>query len=331
MRLITQDNPMQQDCVVALGIFDGVHLGHLRILNAAVKCKETHGLVPSVFTFNPETLPEKHGEPFQYIYRQDYKLKILQRFGIEAVCSPDFNTLREMDGETFCREILCRQMHAKIVMCGFDFRFGKNASCGVKELDKFGKEMGFQVRCSPAVTINNVPISSSMVRSCIRNGRFDLIENLLGRCYGVNGVVQHGAALGRKLHFRTINIHFDENQVTPKCGVYFSRVYTPKGMYWGVTNVGVRPTVANNAEVRAEAHLFGFHGNLYGQTCTIFLSRYLRPEQTFANKRELKRAIRRDVKAAKMYIRRFTDNHFKKPEYAHTKKKRHYHTKKRKG
>ena len=297
MNIVTK--PLLQDSAVALGLFDGVHLGHRKVLAAAAACK-AQGLLPCVFTFDTEGFPRKHGKPFAYLYPQKHKLRLLETCGIEAVCAPDFVRMQEMEGKTFCREILCTLLCAKKTFCGRDFRFGRGAAWGFSDLQEFGAEMGFSVHeIRPEYYFDGEKVSSTKVRAALRDGFPTTAAALLGSPYTITGMVCHGKALGRTIAFPTINQPFGKGQLVPRHGVYLSRVRTPGGVFWGVTNVGIKPTVSEERIPLTETHLLDFAGDLYGAECSTELLDFLRPERKFEDLAALQEAIAADCLAAR--------------------------------
>lgn len=296
MNLVTK--PLCQGSAAALGVFDGVHLGHRRVLSAAAACKE-QGLLPCAFTFHSATLPMKHGKPFSYLYPEAQKLRLLEECGIQAVLNPAFSEVQAMDGAAFCREILLGQLCAREVFCGRDFRFGKGAAWGFEELRRFGDAMGFAVHAVPPVELGGEKVSSTRIRACLKAGRPEQAAQLLGAPYTITGTVCHGKALGRTISFPTINLPFLQGQLVPAHGVYLSRNHTPGGSFWGVTNIGVKPTVSQANIPLAETHLLDFEGDLYGTACSVELLHFLRPEQKFENIDALCCAIGQDCQKAR--------------------------------
>ncbi|MDO4155499.1 MAG: riboflavin biosynthesis protein RibF [Oscillospiraceae bacterium] len=286
---------MQQASAVALGLFDGVHIGHRAVLAAAVACK-AEGLVPSAFTMQTTSVQLKRGEPLQFLYSDTIKQRLLVESGIQQVVCPMFADIASMDGETFCRTYLQEKMHAKKLFCGKDFRFGKYAAWGVADLQQFGRQMGFTVEVVEAVQQSGDVISSSRIRKMLADGKVEQAADLLGAPYQLEGVIQHGAALGRTLQFPTINLPFAAGQLVPLHGVYRTKVFLKDGSHWdGVTNIGVKPTVSEEQIPIAETHLLGYHGDLYGQPCRIEVLEFLRREQKFASLEQLKAAIANDM------------------------------------
>ena len=287
------------ETAVALGIFDGIHKGHRAVLE---RTKEAGSLklAPAVFTFNTQSIRTKHDEPYQFIMSDKEKLQMLDETGMEYVCSPDFEILKEMSAEDFVRLVLIEKMKAKAVVCGPEFRFGKGAGCGCSELRQFGKKYGFEVLLVEPFIIDNIPVSSSYIKELIKNGDVAKAEEFLGRRPSVFGEVIHGNEIGRTIDFPTINQAFYENQVIPKFGVYVSETLVSGKSFRSVTNIGVKPTVENNGKPVCETHLLDFSGDLYGSTVRVTLLEYIRGECRFGSLDELKEQIGKDICAAKM-------------------------------
>ncbi len=297
--MITVTDSLSGRTAVALGLFDGVHLGHQRILRAAIECRN-EGLIPAAFTFETRTFPKKHGKPFEFLATDRQKLILMEEYGIEAVYSPEFSEIQDMDGEQFCRDILAGRLNATKVFCGSDFRFGRKAGWGFRELAEFGREMGFEAILMEAVVYDGKTVSSTRIREHLRAGRPEKAAELLGRPYAVSAKVTHGRALGRTLDFPTINMPFEKGQLVPRFGVYLSRVTVPGGTYYGVTNVGVKPTVSEEEKPLAETYLFDYSGDLYGRECIAELLYFIRPEQKFENITALRTAIEQDCERARV-------------------------------
>lgn len=287
---------LQPASAVALGLFDGVHIGHRAVLAAAVAC-QADGLTPAAFTMQTTSVRIKRGEPLRYLYPDDTKQQLLTAAGIQTVVSPPFPEIAAMDGETFCRVYLHNQMHAKKLFCGRDFRFGNRAAWGVADLAAFGETFGFTVELIDAVEQDGAVISSSRIRQLLLDGKIQQANRLLGAPYQISGIIQHGAALGRTIQFPTINLSLAPEQLVPLYGVYRAKVYLKDGSVWnGVTNIGTKPTVSNACIPVAETHLLGFQGDLYGQFCRIELLDFLRKEQKFSGLDELKAAIADNIR-----------------------------------
>lgn len=297
--MINITKPLSQESAAALGLFDGVHLGHQKVISAAVRSK-AEGLMPCAFTFNTETFPKKHGKPFEFLCTEEHKKDILREMGIERVYTGSFAEIGEMDGESFCRDILKGILNVKKVFCGRDFRFGKGAAWGFSELSEFGRQMNFEAVAVEAVNLEGSRVSSTRIREFLSGGKPEKAAELLGRPYEICGEVIHGKALGRTISFPTINQRFCKGQLVPARGVYLSRVTTDGGKFFGVTNIGVKPTVSEENIPLAETNLFDFKGDLYGEYCVTELLRFLRPERKFDNITALKAAISQDCENARI-------------------------------
>lgn len=274
---------------VALGIFDGVHLGHRAVLKLAVES----GFVPSVFTFNPSAVMKKSDSG--YIYSLNEKSELLQECGIEKIFSVDFSEICNFSGEKFIKKFLVDEMNAGFVCCGNDFRFGKSASCGISELEKFGEKYGFEVRVADDMKYENITVSSSIIRNFLIQGKAVEAHQFLGRPYAITKEVVHGNHLGNTIGFPTINQIFEEGQLVPKFGVYASDVLIDGYWYRAMTNIGMKPTVNYNGMPLAETYIDGFSGDLYGRTLQVNIREFIRSEQKFSSLDELKSQIFEDM------------------------------------
>lgn len=288
---------MNTKTAVALGLFDGIHKGHRLILNKALSYNKKYK--PAVFTFNTESIKIKHGKPFEYIYPNIRKLDIIYNMGFDYIESPDFDTLKNLDGESFAREILLKKMNAGVVICGENFRFGKNASCDITNLAEFGEKYGFKVEVIKlAEKSENTPVSSGIIRNLLKQGEISGLSEL-DFFYTIENIVSEGNKIGRTIDFPTINQYFAEGQLVPKRGVYISETVIDNIYYNSVTNIGVKPTINNNnnnIKPLAETHIIGFSGNLYGKKIPVILRKFIRDEKKFPSVEALKMQIAEDIK-----------------------------------
>lgn len=287
---------MDTKTAVALGLFDGIHMGHRLILRKALSYPEYK---PAVFTFNTESIKFKHGKPFEYIYPNIRKLEIIRSMGFDYIESPDFDTLKNLDGEDFAEKILAKKMNAGIVICGANFRFGKNASCNVNNLYSLGEKYNFKVEVIKlAEKSGNTPVSSGLIRELLRHGKISELSEL-GFCYTIKNTVSEGNKIGRTISFPTINQHFANGQLVPERGVYCSETVIDNICYDSITNIGVKPTVENNIKPLAETHILDYSGNLYGMCAEVRLKNFIRSEKKFSSVNELKAQIAEDIKYIK--------------------------------
>lgn len=278
---------------VALGMFDGVHLGHRAVLELAQKEKE-NGLLLNIFTFSPKAVLRKSSGAGGFIYGHLQKLSLLEGFG--GVFSADFKIVKPFTGEDFVQRYLRDMSNAAVVCCGADFRFGRGASCGVDDLRGFGEKYGFEVKTAEDVCIDGMVVSSGEIRRRLIEGDVAGANKLLGRPYFIQRKVVHGAELGRTIGFPTINQTYEEGQLVPKYGVYASRVTVDGQTFSSITNIGVKPSVDYEGLPIAETHIIGFSGDLYGKTVETELLVFIRPERKFDSVEELKMQIAEDTK-----------------------------------
>lgn len=282
---------------VALGLFDGVHLGHRAVLNLALE-QEKNGLIPYVFTFNPTMVLRKSKGEYGYIYNHLSKYNMLFNLGFGShIRSVSFEKICRLSGEEFVKNILIDKMNAGIVCCGNNFRFGNFASCGVNELCELGKKYGFEVRIADDVVYKGETVSSTVVRNLLLNGDTVKACQFLGAPYNINGEVVHGKALGRTIGFPTVNQIFEKGQLVPKFGVYASDTFINGYQYRAMTNIGIKPTVNYDGVPLAETHIINFSGDLYGENIRLNLLEFIRPEQKFTCLDELKRQIAEDMES----------------------------------
>ncbi len=296
--IFINNEKITEKTAVALGIFDGVHLGHRKILNTA-KNYFTKGLKFAVFTFKTESVEKKHGELYEYIYTENQKNCMFEKLGADYVYSPYINSLMNMSGEEFCHEILVGKMNAKAVVCGKNFRFGNGATCGVKQLQEFGNKYNFEVCVCDTLKKNGEAVSSGRIKQCLKNGDIVSANELLGERYFIAGKVVTGNQIGRTINFPTLNQLFEERQIVPKMGAYATYCELFDNKYGAVTNIGVKPTVESDINPLAETHILDFSGNLYGQNIKINFIEFLRTEQKFPSVEHLKKQIEIDSDRAK--------------------------------
>lgn len=278
---------------VALGIFDGVHLGHRAVLNNT----EIGGERSAVFTFENASLKTKQGRAIEYIYTDAQKAAIIRTLGIGEIFSEDFSKLCNMSGEEFVSEILIKRLNTGTAACGRDFRFGRGASCGINELYGLGKKYGFEVRTAEDVILGGETVSSNRIRQLISDGDAENAARLLGSEYCISGSVVHGKQLGRTIDFPTINQLFADDQLIPRFGVYASSVKINGICFDAITNIGVKPTVEGERSPLAETHIIGFESDIYGESPDVEMRRFIRPERKFESLAALREQIKADITA----------------------------------
>lgn len=287
---------------IALGMFDGVHLGHRAVLDAAYRQKE-NGLQPAVYTFADDLVFHKGAG---FLYEAAHRHRLITECGIHFECSAPFQIIRDLSGEAFAEQKLYRDMHAAYVSCGRNFRFGKDAAWDAEDLRQFGQKLGFAVEIVDDVQIDGMTVSSTEIRRLLTEGAIEQANLLLGKPYSILQSVRHGAELGRTIGFPTINQPFGKGQLVPKFGVYASETRTPDGRHYrSVTNIGMKPTVGYEGLPLAETYIDGFSGNLYNKTVEVSLLAFLREERRFASVSLLMEQMRTDLHESVQLSRKF--------------------------
>ena len=288
----TQDVP-RADRAVALGVFDGVHLGHRRVLAGTLGAQ---GLTSAVLSFGDGAAALKANAV--RLCSAAYTASLLTAIGVEEWFQADFEAFRHLSPEAFVRDVLCGQLGAKRVCCGFNFRFGKGGVGTVDTLRTLCAQYGVELVVATELSDNGGTVSSDRIRRLIEAGEIETATRLLGHPFVIDTPVIHGQALGRTLGTPTANQTLPEGFVMPRFGVYMSTAVIGGKSYYGVTNIGVRPTVGGSVP-RAETWFEGFDGDLYDQPLRVVLTRFLREEKRFASVEELKAQIVADCEHAR--------------------------------
>jgi riboflavin kinase/FMN adenylyltransferase len=290
---------------VALGNFDGVHLGHQELIRETVAYANEHGLKPAVFTFSnhPKDLLPK-AKPVKCILYRDEKASIIESLGVEYLFEIEFTKeIMTMDPLDFIRDILIRRFNMKAAFCGFNYRFGFGAKGTPELLTNVGCDLGFDVHMMEPFKIDGNIVSSTLIRTLIASGQVERCERYMGRNYEIAGEVVVGNRLGRRLGFPTSNLVIDENMVTPPNGVYVTYCDYNGVRYPSVTNVGVKPTIGKFKK-NVETHIFDFDKILYGKTIIVEFLKKTRDEVKFDSVEDLSEQIVRDCREAKEFHER---------------------------
>lgn len=277
---------------VAIGMFDGLHLGHAAVLNAL--CRESGGGASCVLTFSI-TRVRPDAKTGVRLLSRSMRDSLLERFGVDYVLEPDFADFRDMPPERFAKDFLGGYLNAKTVFCGEDFRFGKNAAAAAADLR--GLLPGVPVRIIPTLNALGGAVSTTRIRGMIESGDVKTAAKLLGRPFTIDFAVEHGRRLGRTLNWPTINQAFPDDFVIPRFGVYASVTVIDGVRRASVTNVGVKPTVGS-PHILAETYIQDFSGDLYGLNTPVELVEFIRGEEKFESVDALKEQIGRDAARA---------------------------------
>ena len=294
----------QRKVCVAIGVFDGVHLGHQQIIRQTVADARGHDAISLVVTFDkhPNAIVAPDKTPPQ-IFSRSQKLRAIESLGVDALLEIPFDkNFSEKSGETFIRELARDLGKIHSVCVGADFVFGHKRSGNVALLKTLGAELFFQVHGLAAVSLDGQVVSSTRIREAIRAGNFDAASQMLGRPYAICGRIIEGDRLGRQFGFPTANLDAT-NLILPPNGVYAASTKLKEQFYRVALNIGLRPTVAAaQPQLRVEAHLLDFSGNLYGAELELELDGKLRDEQKFSSPTELREQIARDVAAVRSAV-----------------------------
>ncbi|GGM93127.1 riboflavin biosynthesis protein [Dyadobacter beijingensis] len=270
--------------VVTSGTFDGVHLGHQKILARLKEITEQSGGESVVLTFwpHPRMVVSEDSQGLQLLSTIDEKIELFSKLGIQHLAIVPFTrSFSELTSEEFIRQVLVEKINTKKLVIGYDHRFGRNREGSFEFLQKNCSEYGFEVEEIPREDIEHTAISSSRIRKALITGHIQEANELLGRAYSLSGTVVKGKQLGRTIGFPTANLYVHEDyKLIPMNGVYVINAVYQEQVYKGMLNIGVRPTVDGTVRT-IEAHLFDFDKEIYGEDLKLELLHYLRPEQKF--------------------------------------------------
>lgn len=279
--------------VVALGNFDGMHMGHTAVLDKALNAD---GLVPCALLFTEHSEKTLKGTaPPMLMTDSERRHFIAEKgFGIEEV---SFGSICNLSPEEFVDEILCRKLNAGAVVCGYNYRFGRKAAGDSQMLSELCRERNIDCYIVDKVSVDGADVSSTAIRKLIENGEIRLANRMLGRFFGYTAPVIHGDRRGSQWGFPTANQMLPDGFVMPRFGVYATLVTVNGKQYRGVTNIGKRPTVGTDI-VLSETNILGFEGDIYGQNVDIRLIDFVRPERKFSSFSELAQQIKADTAKA---------------------------------
>jgi len=283
--------------IATVGVFDGVHLGHVKILEIVSSRARELGLTAAILTFDPhpdEVLGKLKTQRF-ILTTQHEKEILITNLGIDVAMVVEFTTtMARLDTGSFVDEFLLKSLRLKELVVGHDFRMGREREGDRALLRSLGARSGFSVIDVEAVLVDGIPVSSTRVREAVMAGDMDLAAKLLGRGYSLEGIVVRGDGIGKSLGFPTANISVHEKKLLPPDGVYAGYAEVGGRTFKAAINIGLRPSVRGGVRL-VEAYLIGFGEGILGATVTLTFVVKMRPEMKFSNREELKRAIVKDV------------------------------------
>ncbi|WP_310556104.1 bifunctional riboflavin kinase/FAD synthetase [Flavobacterium sp.] len=290
--------------VVTLGTFDGVHLGHQKIINRLLNSLENQNLESVVLTFTQHPRNVLYTETkIKLLNTNEEKVQLLEKKGVNNLIIQNFDTaFSELSGEEFVKNILVEKLNIQKIIIGYDHRFGKNRLSDIHDLIYFGKKYHFDVEQISAQEINDISISSTQIRKSISEGNIKLANQYLGYNYTFSGIVVSGRQLGRTINFPTANLVLENNQkITPKIGVYIVESVIQNKRIEGMMNIGYKPTI-DGKEISIEVHFFDFNQDIYDQKITVSLLEYIRDEIKFDSFEELQVQLQKDKKISFEYF-----------------------------
>lgn len=290
---------------IALGNFDGVHIGHKRVVSAAYEAGERLNAVTSVLLLEPHPREVLSGRRPPMLIPDDLRLLALEKAGAYGFFHVDFEEIMNLEPEEFFNEIIVGDIDAVAVSCGYNYHFGKNGAGDVNLLKKLCEKNGIELSVCSEVDYKNEPISCTRIRRCVEDGKVEDAFDMLGRPFMYNFTVVSGDKRGRLLGAPTINQFFPEDFAVPKNGVYAAAALVDGKWYAAVTNIGIRPTIGTES-LRSETCIIDFKGELYGKNVPVALLKFLREEQRFNNLEELSAKIAEDAIKADDYFKSLT-------------------------
>ncbi len=290
--------------ILTLGTFDGVHIGHKKILEKITQNTENKKYESFVLTFFPHPrMILQEESAIKLLNTITEKIDLLEKTGIEnLVIHPFDESFSRLTAEEFVREILVEQFHIQKIIIGHDHRFGRNRTANIDDLIDFGKKYGFEVEQISAQEINEISVSSTKIRNALEEGDIVLANKYLGYDYFLTGTIIKGKQLGRTIGFPTANLKIEENyKLIPRNGVYIVSSIINNKTVFGMMNIGFNPTI-NGENQTIEIHFFDFEADLYHQKITVSLLHRIRSEQKFDSVVLLKEQLEKDQNYAKAFL-----------------------------
>ena len=289
--------------VIALGFFDGVHIGHKALLDRVNERAAEHGLIPSVINFDTHPDSLVFNRKVDLIYDNDKRIEIINKeFGISDIIMIHFDrAMMETPWDEFLRRLI--EKHSlRWVVIGYDFRFGWKGLGTPDKVSQFCRENGIGFDLIPAVEKDGETVSSTLIRSCISSGEMEKAEALLGRPFSISGEILHGHNVGTRIGYPTINLIISEKISVPSFGVYATQTLVKGMKYPSITNVGTRPTFYTDSEITVETNILDYSEDLYEENAEIYFYKKIRSEQKFSSPEELTARISKDVEEVRRFF-----------------------------
>lgn len=291
--------------VITIGTFDGVHLGHQKIIRKLTESAQKDGLLSAIFTFFPHPrMVVRQDDTLKLIHTLYEKKQIIQSLGIDLLITHPFDaSFAQMTAEKFVEELLVKRLKAKKVIIGYDHRFGRNRKADINDMRLFGQKYGFEVEEIPAQEIDEVSVSSTKIRNALNSGNVQMAWKYLGSPFLITGKVIHGLKIGRTIGFPTANIQIAESyKLIPKDGIYVVYSIIDNQKIYGMMSIGQNPTIEGKGR-SIEVYFFDFQKNIYDQILQIYFLTRLRNEQKFHSIDDLKKQLQQDEIASREFIK----------------------------
>jgi riboflavin kinase/FMN adenylyltransferase len=296
-----------ENLVVTIGTFDGVHLGHRKLIRRIKSIAGQIGGETLILTFFPHPrmviYPNEH--QVELLNTSAEKMALLEAEGVDhLIVQPFDKEFSELTAEDFVEKILVKKLKVKKLVIGYDHRFGKHREGSFDDLVRLAPKYQFEVEKIPEEDVNNIAVSSTQVRLALKEGDVETAAAFLGRPYSLTGVVKHGNKIGRTIGFPTANLHLNEDyKLIPGNGVYIAGVDVQNELHYAMVNIGNRPTIESYGELRIEAYLLNFDREIYGSVMTLHLLKKIRDGKKFASLDELTAGIKADLLFTLNYIK----------------------------
>ncbi len=291
---------IKQPVVLCLGTFDGLHLGHKRLIEHGSMIAKENGYKTAVYSF--DNIPSNffsHGKNNKRLFTHDEKISAFESIGIDYFWLDKFDdhiaVISPYDYIFYLKKVL----NIKTIVVGFNYTFGQKAAGKTQDLIRFGKHLGFDVCVIDPVKIGEITVSSTTIRSYIQAGEIQKANQMLDYSFSISGKVVMGKQVGRKIDFPTINTHRENGKILPKLGVYATRTIVDGVMHHSITNVGNRPSIDDDEVITVETNIFNFNEVCYDKVATIIFDKFIREEMKFSSLDELKNQITNDVEKVK--------------------------------
>lgn len=306
MRIIqgTTDFKLENRSAVAIGKFDGMHLGHQKLLNKVLEQK-MKGLLSVIFTFDPAPEAFFRGRMLQGLMSKEEKRLTFDKLGIDVLIEFPMNEeTAATEPEHFITQYLVEKLNAAVIVAGTDISFGNKGEGNAELLKKMAGNHGYHAEIIDKVTFDGQEISSTLVRGTVRRGDMENVTLLMGAPYQIRGVVSHGKQLGREFGMPTANLIPSEEKLLPPAGVYYSYAWVDGVRYNSISNIGCKPTVTDDNVMGVETYFYDFDDAIYGKELIVELLKFKRPEMKFESVEALKAQMQRDISDGRDFLNR---------------------------